>query len=77
MPKNKEFSVFPKILTFFLDLVLNKSSYYKLCACTNPISKKILVFELLVKSTEPIGLQDSSFRFWQADKDARNVKDSL
>ena len=30
---------------FFLDLVLRESSYYQLCACTNLISRKILVLE--------------------------------
>ena len=41
----------------FSDLVLNKSSYYWLCTCTNPIYEKILVLELtkMLSASEAVG----------------------
>ena len=41
--------VFWKIQSFFLELVLNDSSCYWLCACTIPMSGSILVLELWAK----------------------------
>ena len=49
---------FEKICHYlFSDLVLNKSSYYWLCTCTNPIYEKILVLELtkMLSASEAVG----------------------